>query len=86
MNPSVKDLLEAVQQVQANEVIILPNNKNIIPVSEQVDHQVSKNVMVVPTRSIPEGFSALLAFDPAADAKTNSQSMNSWQSQLQQVR
>lgn len=77
MNPSVKDLLEAVQQVQANEVIILPNNKNIIPVSEQVDHQVSKNVMVVPTRSIPEGFSALLAFDPAADAKTNSQSMNS---------
>ena len=77
MNPSVKDLLEAVQQVQANEVIILPNNKNIIPVSEQVDHQVSKNVMVVPTRSIPEGFSALLAFDPAADAETNSQSMNS---------
>ena len=77
MNPSVKDLLEAVQQVQANEVIILPNNKNIIPVSEQVDHQVSKNVMVVPTRSIPEGFSALLAFDPAADAKTNSQSMSS---------
>ncbi|MEC8364558.1 MAG: DAK2 domain-containing protein [Actinomycetota bacterium] len=77
MNPSVKDLLEAVQQVQANEVIILPNNKNIIPVSEQVDHQVSKNVIVVPTRSIPEGFSALLAFDPAADAKTNSQSMSS---------
>ena len=77
MNPSVKDLLEAVQQVQANQVIILPNNKNIIPVSEQVDHQVSKNVIVVPTRSIPEGFSALLAFDPAADAKTNSQSMSS---------
>ena len=77
MNPSVKDLLEAVQHVQANQVIILPNNKNIIPVSEQVDHQVSKNVIVVPTRSIPEGFSALLAFDPAADAKTNSQSMSS---------
>ena len=40
-----------------------------------MDHQVSKNVIVVATRSIPEGFSALLAFDPAADAKTNSQSM-----------
>ena len=75
MNPSVKDLLEAVEKIQAEEVVILPNNKNIIPVSEQVDHQVSKNVIVVPTRSIPEGFSALLAFDPAADAKTNSQSM-----------
>ena len=65
MNPSVKDLLEAVEKIQAEEVVILPNNKNIIPVSEQVDHQVSKNVIVVPTRSIPEGFSALLAFDPA---------------------
>ena len=75
MNPSVKDLLEAVEKIQAEEIVILPNNKNIIPVSEQVDHQVSKNVIVVPTRSIPEGFSALLAFDPAADAKTNSQSM-----------
>ncbi len=76
MNPSVKDLLEAVEKIQAEEVVILPNNKNIIPVSEQVDHHVSKNVKVVPTRSIPEGFSALLAFDPAADAKTNSQSMS----------
>ena len=75
MNPSVKDLLEAVEQIQAKEIVILPNNKNIIPVSEQVDHQVDKSVMVVPTRSIPEGFSALLAFDPAADAETNCQSM-----------
>jgi len=76
MNPSVKDLLEAVEKIQAKEVLILPNNKNIIPVSEQVDHQVDKNVIVVPTRSIPEGFSALLAFDPATDAKTNSRSMS----------
>ena len=76
MNPSVKDLLEAVEKIQAKEVIILPNNKNIIPVSEQVGPQVDKSVIVVPTRSIPEGFSALLAFDPAADAKTNSQSMS----------
>ena len=75
MNPSVKDLLEAVEQIQAKEIVILPNNKNIIPVSEQVDHQVDKSVMVVPTRSIPEGFSALLAFDPAADSETNCQSM-----------
>jgi DAK2 domain fusion protein YloV len=71
MNPSVKDLLEAVEQIEAEEIVILPNNKNIIPVSEQVNEQVNKNVYVAPTRSIPEGFSALLAFDPAANAETN---------------
>ncbi|MEE2683331.1 MAG: DAK2 domain-containing protein [Actinomycetota bacterium] len=75
MNPSVRDLLDAVQQVNAEEILILPNNKNIIPVSEQVNEQVEKNVCIVPTRSIPEGFSSLLAFDPKADAETNAEAM-----------
>ena len=77
MNPSVKDLLNAVEMIEAEEIIILPNNKNIIPVSEQINEQVDKTVVVVPTRSIPEGFSSLLAFDPDADAKTNYETMKS---------
>ena len=75
MNPSVRDLLDAVEQVNANEIIILPNNKNIIPVSEQVNKQVEKNVNVVPTKSIPEGFSSLLAFDPKANSEANAKAM-----------
>ena len=77
MNPSVKDLLNAVDMIDAEEIIILPNNKNIIPVSEQINEQVDKTVVVVPTRSIPEGFSSLLAFDPDADAKANYETMKS---------
>ena len=76
MNPSVRDLLDAVAQVDANEIIILPNNKNIIPVSEQVNEQVEKNVNVVPTKSIPEGFSSLLAFDPKANSEANAKAMS----------
>ena len=49
MNPSVKDLLNAVEMIEAEEIIILPNNKNIIPVSEQINEQVDKTVVVVPT-------------------------------------
>ena len=75
MNPSVRDLLDAVEQVNANEIIILPNNKNIIPVSEQINKQVEKNVHVVPTQSIPEGFSSLLAFDPKANSEANAKAM-----------
>jgi len=77
MNPSVRDLLDAVEQVNAEEIIILPNNKNIIPVSKQVNEQVDKNVHVVPTESIPEGFSSLLAFDPKENAETNAKMMGS---------
>ena len=51
--------------------MILPNNKNIIPVAEQVDAQTSKTVRVVPTRGIAEGFAALLAYDPEADVDDN---------------
>ena len=71
MNPSVRDLIQAAESVSASQIIILPNNKNIIPVAEQVNSQVKKTVQVVPTRSIPEGFASLLAFDPKADAENN---------------
>ena len=59
MNPSTAQLLEAVEAAPADEVVILPNNKNIIPVAEQVDAQTTKIVRVVPTRGIAEGFAAL---------------------------
>lgn len=71
MNPSTADLLAAVEAVPADEVVILPNNKNIIPVAEQVDAQTDKTVRVVPTRGIAEGLATLMAYDPQASADDN---------------
>jgi len=75
MNPSTHDLLKAVELVDSDEVVILPNNKNIWPVAEQVDALSDKTVRVVSTGSIVEGFAALLAYDPAAGAAVNAASM-----------
>jgi DAK2 domain fusion protein YloV len=75
MNPSTAQILEAVEACPADEVVILPNNKNIIAVAEQVDATTSKTVRVVPTRGIPEGFAALLEYDPDADVDTNAEAM-----------
>jgi uncharacterized protein len=75
MNPSTEDLLKAVESVGSAEVVILPNNKNIRAVAEQVDALSEKTVRVVATGSILEGFAALLAYDPAAGAAVNAASM-----------
>ncbi|MGH9120008.1 MAG: DAK2 domain-containing protein [Acidimicrobiales bacterium] len=75
MNPSTAQLLEAVEAAPADDVVILPNNKNIIPVSEQVDGETTKTVRVVPTKGISEGFAALLAYDPQATAARNQAAM-----------
>ena len=75
MNPSTAQLLEAVEAVPAEHVVILPNNKNIIAVAEQVDANTTKSVRVVPTRGIPEGFAALLAYDPEATGQENADAM-----------
>jgi DAK2 domain fusion protein YloV len=71
MNPATADLVKAVEAVGSDEVVILPNNKNIWPVAEQVDALSTKTVRVVATGSILEGFAALLAYDPAAGAEAN---------------
>jgi DAK2 domain fusion protein YloV len=71
MNPATADLVKAVEAVPSHEVVILPNNKNIRPVAEQVDPLSEKSVRVVATGSIVEGFAALLAYDPGADIATN---------------
>jgi uncharacterized protein len=76
MNPSTAQILEAVEAAPADEVVILPNNKNIIPVAEQVAPHTSKAVRVVKTTGIAEGFGALLGYDPQATVEENSASMS----------
>ena len=76
MNPATSDLVKAVESVGSDQVVILPNNKNIRPVADQVDGLSGKTVRVVPTGSIVEGFAALLAYDPAAGAEANVVSMS----------
>lgn len=75
MNPSTAELLDAVQHVNASQVVILPNNKNIIPVAEQVNALTTKTVVVVPTRSMPEALAALVLYDPEASAEENLREM-----------
>ena len=77
MNPSTADLLAAVESVPAEQVVILPNNKNIIPVAEQVDAHTNRTVKVVPTRGVAEGFAALMGYDPEAPADENAKEMAS---------
>ena len=76
LNPSTAELLDTVEHVNADQVVILPNNKNIIPVAEQVDALTSKTVIVVPTRTMPEALAALIVYDPEADAAVNADEMN----------
>lgn len=76
MNPSTQDLVNAVIASGSNEVVLLPNNKNIRPVAEQVAALVDQHVTVVPTNSIVEGFAALLSYDPDASAVQNKESMS----------
>ena len=69
MNPSTDDILKAVDSVNAETVFIFPNNKNIILAAEQVNELTEKNAVVIPTKTIPQGISALLAFDESLDAE-----------------
>ncbi len=75
MNPSTAELLAAVEAVNADQVVVLPNNRNIIPVAEQVHAFTPKLVRVVPTRSVPEALAALVAYDPEADVDGNQAAM-----------
>ncbi|HUP87137.1 MAG TPA: DAK2 domain-containing protein [Acidimicrobiales bacterium] len=76
MNPSTAQILEAVESAPADEVVILPNNRNIIPVAEQVAPLTAKTVRVIRTTGIAEGFGALLGYDPQASVEENSSSMS----------
>jgi fatty acid kinase len=75
MNPSVQELLSAIQSVPTDDVIILPNNPNILPAACQVSSLTKKRVAVVPTRTIPQGIAALIAFNHESDLDTNIKAM-----------
>ena len=88
MNPSTQDLLEAIRQVPAAEVIILPNNGNILMAAQQAQPVArrGKQVGVVPSKSVPQGISALLALNPHADLARNVQAMTSALSRCRRAR
>jgi len=85
MNPSIKDILQAVESVGSDKVIILPNNKNIVSTANQVRDLTEKSIKVVSTVTIPQGVAALLAFDYEADFEMNAQLMEKAKSTVKSV-
>ena len=71
MNPSTQDILEAVNRVPAETVFVLPNNKNIIMAAEQVDALTPKKVVVIPSKTVPQGITAMLSFNPEGTEEEN---------------
>ena len=75
MNPSTQDILEAVNKVPAETVFVLPNNKNIIMAAQQVDALTPKNVVVIPSKTVPQGITAMLSFNPDGEIEENVQAL-----------
>lgn len=75
MNPSAEDIMHAVEEVPSNNVFVFPNNKNIILAAEQAKALTDKNLIIIPTVSIPQGISAILAFNPDGSLEDNIESM-----------
>ena len=82
MNPSTEDMVKAVKAVHAENIIILPNNKNIIMAAEQVADLVDENIIVIPAKTVPQGMAALLAFNPALSQEENQSLMKEALSQV----
>lgn len=75
MNPSAEDIIKAINEAPAGEVVVLPNNSNIIMAAEQSATLAEKKVVVLPTKYIPQGLSSMLGFDPDASAEENAEAM-----------
>ena len=75
MNPSTQDILEAVNKVPAETVYVLPNNKNIIMAAEQVDALTPKHVVVIPSKTVPQGITAMLSFNPEGTEEENTEAL-----------
>ena len=75
MNPATEDILAAIQSVPAKTVFVLPNNKNIIMAAEQAQKIADRRIVVLPTRTIPQGITAMLNFDPEAEVDANTIAM-----------
>jgi len=71
MNPSTEELLKAIEEAPAQDIIFLPNNRNVILAARQAQSLTAKNVHIIPTRTVPEGISALMAFNYQSDLETN---------------
>ena len=76
MNPSAADIASAADKVPARTVFVFPNNKNIILAAEQANDLTNKNLVIIPTRSVPEGISAAISFDPDGTVEDNTEAMN----------
>lgn len=82
MNPSVGDLLAAVEAAHAKTIIVLPDNKNVIPAAEQLDALTKKTIHVVPTRSVVQGLASLIGYEPNGDAEEMAAAMADAAAQL----
>ena len=85
MNPSTKEILQAVKSVAADKIIILPNNKNVVLTANQVHSLTDKMIEVIPTETIPQGVAALLAFDYEADIEANIRLMGEAKSRVKTI-
>ena len=75
MNPSTEDFLNRIKKLNANTIYLLPNNKNILLAAEQAKELSDKNIVVLPTKTLMQGISAMLAFDPDVSAEENTEAM-----------
>ncbi len=75
MNPSAEDIANAAEKVPARNVFVFPNNKNITLAAEQANEVTSKNLIIIPTKSVPEGISAAITFNPDASVEENKNAM-----------
>jgi DAK2 domain fusion protein YloV len=75
MNPSTEDIVKAIESINAETVFVLPNNKNIIMTAQQAATVVSQKVIVIPSKTVPQGISALLAFNPSLSEEQNEKAM-----------
>jgi uncharacterized protein len=75
MNPSAAQLLELIDEIGSDQVVVLPNNKNVILTAEQAAGMSTRTIEVVPTKSMPSGLAAMVAFDPQKDAVSNAAAM-----------
>jgi len=85
MNPSVREILQAVESAPSDNVIILPNNKNIVSAASQIQSLTSKKVKVIPTRNIPQGIAAFLAFGYDMNLEKNARAMEKAISKVQAI-
>ncbi|MBI4289528.1 MAG: DAK2 domain-containing protein [Chloroflexi bacterium] len=82
MNPSTQQLLEAIEAARSEKVVLLTNNRNVVPAAQQAQTLASKQVVVVPTETVPQGIAALLAFNPEADMEANGEAMEAARSSV----